>query len=227
MRRKINRTKLFSIAFAALILSSGFMMLLFADLAKTVNAQIPIRVACVGDSITEGSGYPASLQTMLGSNYTVGNFGAIGSSVSRNSNKPYLSQAQFWDAIKFQPDIVIIMLGTNDASESNYEVIDNFQITYEELIAKFQALPGDQQVVLVEPPPILNNTLSLSDENLVQGVIPRIARVADDLNLPTVDVYAALTNHTEVFGDGVHPNSEGGQIIAEQINQIINTAATD
>ena len=73
----------------------------------------------------------------------------------------------------------------------------------------------------MDPPPILNNTLNLSDQNLVQGVIPQINEVANSLNLPTVDVYSALTNHTDVLGDGVHPSSEGGQIIADQIGQTI------
>jgi lysophospholipase L1-like esterase len=203
------------------------MMLLLASLAGSASAQGPIRVACVGDSITEGSGYPASLQAILGSNYTVGNFGAIGSAISRNSNKPYMNQPQFWNALNFQPDIVVIMLGTNDASASNYKAIGDFQANYGDLIAKFQALPGDQQILLVEPPPIHNNTLSLSDTNLVQGVIPRIEQIGSSLRLPTVDVYTVLANHTEVFGDGVHPNNEGGQLIAEQINQAIAVYPAD
>jgi lysophospholipase L1-like esterase len=222
MRGRISRTKLLSIAFISLILLSGFMMLLLATVARTANAQGPIRVACVGDSITAGSGYPASLQRILGNNYAVGNFGVSGSAVSSNSNKPYMSQPAFWSAMNFEPDVIVIMLGTNDAKMNDSQNLDDFQGTYMNLISKFQELPGDQQIILVDPPPILNNTLNLSDENLVQGVIPQIAQVATSLNLTTVDVYSALTNHTEVFGDGVHPNSEGGQIIAEKINQIIS-----
>ena len=42
----------------------------------------PIRVACVGDSITQITKYTADLQAELGSNYTVGNFGVSGSTVS-------------------------------------------------------------------------------------------------------------------------------------------------
>ncbi|MEY4378897.1 MAG: hypothetical protein RLZ85_778, partial [Verrucomicrobiota bacterium] len=50
----------------------------------TARAAEPIKVACVGDSITLGSGaqkgksYPAQLQGLLGDGYQVGNFGVSG-----------------------------------------------------------------------------------------------------------------------------------------------------
>ncbi len=197
-------------------------MVLLSNVGNSTYAQGPIRVACVGDSITEGSGYPAHLQQMLGRNYTVGNFGVAGSTISPKSTKPYIEQYTFWRAVNFQPDIVVIMLGTNDASTANYNDIEEFQQTYKDIVRQFVELPGNQQIILVDPPPILNNTLHLSNNNLVEGVIPRIEQVGNDLNLTTVNVYDALTNHTEVLGDGVHPNDNGGQLIAEKINQSIS-----
>jgi lysophospholipase L1-like esterase len=119
------------------------------------------------------------------------------------------------------------MLGTNDANVNTYQDINNFQENYKSIISKFENLPGNQQIILVDPPPILNNTLSLSNDNLVQGIIPNIDQIASNLNLTSVNAYQALTNHTEVFGDGVHPNSEGGQIIAEQVNESINVYDPD
>jgi acyl-CoA thioesterase I len=41
--------------------------------------------------------------------------------------------------------------------------------------------------------------------------------VANQLGLPTIDVYAPLLDHPEYFFDGVHPNNEGSIIIAEKI----------
>ena len=75
---------------------------------------MPIRVACVGNSITEEF-YPDDLWMLLGANYTVGNFGVGGASVSLDSEKPYMNESAFQDAKEFQPNIVIIMLGTKDA----------------------------------------------------------------------------------------------------------------
>ena len=55
----------------------------------------PIRVACVGDSITEGAGasggnsYPSQLGKMLGEKWTVGNFGVSGTTMLKKGDSPY------------------------------------------------------------------------------------------------------------------------------------------
>jgi lysophospholipase L1-like esterase len=197
------------------------MLIFFAVLAGDVNAQGPIRIACVGDSITQYSGYPTYLQALLGENYNVGNFGVGGSAVSLLSEKPYMRQHAFWRALDFHPDIVIIMLGTNDANAETYQDIGNFSFNYEKLINKFLELPGDQKILLVDPPPILENNLNLTETNLADGIIPQIEKVANDLNLPTINVHLALTNYSEYFGDGVHPSTEGANIIANEIGNAL------
>ena len=53
------------------------------------------RVACLGDSITEITGYPADLQTLLGNNSIVGNFGVSGATVDFNTDKPYFFEPAF------------------------------------------------------------------------------------------------------------------------------------
>src|SRR5438270_834071 len=84
----------------------------------------PIKVACVGDSITQGSGlqentYPLQLQRMLGSNYEVRNFGVGGATLLEQGDKPYIQQKLYQDSLAFQPDVVVIMLGTNDSKPQN------------------------------------------------------------------------------------------------------------
>src|SRR5271168_4090727 len=94
-------------------------------LASTACAD-PIRVACVGDSITFGAGvtkgwpYPAQLGRMLGSGYDVRNFGVSGATLLRAGDKPYDKQKAFPAALAFKPDIVILMLGTNDTKPQNW-----------------------------------------------------------------------------------------------------------
>jgi alpha-L-fucosidase 2 len=174
----------------------------------------PVRVACIGDSIT--AEYPADLLMMLGSNYTVGNFGVGGSTVSLQFHKPYMNQTAFQYAQNFEPNIVVIMLGTNDAYLSQQQR-SNFTSDYKTLVASFQACSSKPKIFIVIPPPVFNNSMGLNGTVLVDDVIPLIKQTANDLGLPLIDVYTPLVNHPEDFSDGVHPNSQGSKIIAEVI----------
>ena len=87
------------------------------------GADGPIRVACVGDSITYGSGvenreqnaYPAVLGRLLGERYEVRNFGVGGATLQKRGDKPYWSLDAYKDVTLFKPHIVVIKLGTNDS----------------------------------------------------------------------------------------------------------------
>ena len=81
-------------------------------------------IACVGDSITAGvhsSGaahtYPSQLQDLLGDEYAVTNLGACGSTMLKKGNSPYWQRPQYTTLKRNKWDIVIIMLGTNDAKD--------------------------------------------------------------------------------------------------------------
>ena len=102
-------------------------LLLFA-LALASFAAEPLRVACVGNSITYGYGlsnpatesYPAQLQTLLGQNYNVRNFGHSGATLLSRGHRPYIQQEAYKNALAFKPDIVVIHLGINDTDPRNW-----------------------------------------------------------------------------------------------------------
>jgi lysophospholipase L1-like esterase len=79
------------------------------------------------------------------------------------------------------------------------------------------------KIFLVIPPPIFENNLNLTSSFFSDQIIPRIRGVANDLGLPIIDVYTPLANHPELFLDGVHPNAQGSQIIANIIYQTIKS----
>ncbi len=191
-------------------------------ISRNANSDIsPVQIACVGDSITEVTGYPSDLQSMLGYNYAVKKFGVIGATILLNTDRPFLNQTAFFDSEQFQPQIVVIMLGTNDARINIYQESQNLEANCKTLISAFQGFASKPEIFVATPPPIFNNTLGLSSANLVQGVIPRILQVAHQLSLPVIDVYSALSGHPECFPDGVHPNADGAQIIANSVYQSI------
>jgi lysophospholipase L1-like esterase len=181
------------------------------------------KVACIGDSITEISGYPSDLQTLVGPNYRVNNFGVTGSTVSLNSDNPYLNSNAFRLAKQFQPTTVIIILGTNDARSDNYPQANNFVSDYKQLISQFQSLESKPQIFLGLPPPIFNNTLGLSSSNYTIGILPKIEQLANETGLPLIDIYTPMLGHPEYFVDGIHPNTEGAQVIANIIYQQITS----
>jgi acyl-CoA thioesterase-1 len=202
-----------------LIISTSSAVLFLEKMENQVVQTLPITVSCVGDSITEWSGYPAILQNMLGSSYEVSNFGVAGAAVSPSWYTSYVRQPEFHESKKCKPSIVVIMLGTNDAHTS--QNAGNFSSDYKNLVSEYQILSSRPEILLVEPPPIYDNKLELNDTHLDGYVLPGIEQVAYELDLPTVDVNAALANHPELFEDGVHPNSEGALAIATEIVQDI------
>ena len=89
------------------------------------------KVACVGDSLTEGytssgglkgaTAYPARLQGLLGSGYEVKNYGKTSYALMKNNTKSYWNTTEFHESTAYGADNVIIMLGTNDSKAWNAE----------------------------------------------------------------------------------------------------------
>jgi lysophospholipase L1-like esterase len=204
--------RLLAIATAVIVVLASVAAL--SQLAVSKKPFNTIRVACVGDSITRGSGYPNKLQSLLGPDYDVGNFGVDGTTVSLSSWEPYMNQTQFQRAMEFQPNIVIIMLGTNDANPSNFQYDSTFEHDYSTLVDAFQTLDSKPQVWVIESPPIQNSSTVLSASDFSENIIPHIQHVAQDLSLPVIDVYDSFENHPDFFLDGVHPDTNGATLIA-------------
>ena len=214
------RTALLVTWLCILIISIGSATLLLGNTESQAAKILPINVSCVGDSITEWSGYPASLEIMLGNDYKVGNFGVTGAAISPTWHTSYINQWKFYESKDFNPSIVVIMLGTNDAH--TYQSVINFPSDYKKLVSEYQELPNHPRIFLVNPPPIYDNDLELNDTYLDSYVIPGIEQVGGELNLPIIDVNNALQNHPEYFEDGVHPNSAGAFAIATEIIDAID-----
>jgi lysophospholipase L1-like esterase len=185
-----------------------------------------IRVACVGDSLTQSTAYPYDLWMLLGtSNYTVRNFGVGGTTVLLNSQTPYMNTSVFQSALEFQPNIVIIMLGTNDAQPSLEPFNASFVGDYIKLVNVFQALTNKPEIWVVLPPPLFSNQSGrISPEYFKLTVIPSIKQAANETNLPTIDVYSTMANYSIYFPDGEHPNSDGAKLIADEIYRGISSS---
>ena len=87
-----------------------------------------VRVACVGNSITYGAGiknrshdsYPSVLGRLLGDKYWVKNFGVSARTMLNKGDRPYMKEQAYQQALAFNPNIVVIKLGTNDSKSFNW-----------------------------------------------------------------------------------------------------------
>jgi len=219
-----RKTKIILAASVAVIIGLSFFVVFSGNFLNRKPVDVNLnRVACLGDSITQITDYPMDLQMLLGNDSVVGDFGVSGSTVDFNTSKPYYFEEAFRQARNFSASTVIIMLGTNDARTDNYQQIGTFVADYEHMLSRIQNFTSKPQIFLVEPPPIYNNSINLNGTDFAQGVIPRIQQVAKAMNLPLINAYTPLLNHPEDFVDGVHPNSQGAQVIATIIYNAIKS----
>ncbi len=192
-------------------------------MAKPTQVNQPIRVACVGDSITYGAGimkrkensYPAQLGKMLGPTYTVHNFGVNSATLLKLGNKPYWHQKAFRSATKLNPQIVIIKLGSNDVKPRNWKHSKTFEADLKSMILHFQNLPSKPRVILGKPTFVAKDRWGITEQVVLHECIPIIEKVAKNLKLQLLDFHTPLLKHKELFPDGVHPNTLGAQILAK------------
>jgi lysophospholipase L1-like esterase len=183
----------------------------------------PIRVACVGDSITQGMGttnsrllsYPSQLGRMLSDKWNVRNFGVSGRTLLNSGDFPYQKEGAFQDALNFNPDVVIIMLGTNDTKPQNWKFKDQFASDYKSLVDKFKALGSHPRIFVCLPVPVPGNGNYGINEAGIQEEMPLIQNLAQNENLGVIDMHAALSGHDNCFPDRVHPNDDGARLMAE------------
>jgi lysophospholipase L1-like esterase len=215
----MNRKKLMVLAFGLVVLLAAYFF------ANQVSLSEPIRVACVGDSLTQSTEYPYDLWNLLGNqSYSLRNFGAGSTTVSLQSETPYMNTSVFQDALTFQPNIVIIMLGTNDAQPSLHKFNTSFVGDYMKIVSAFQALSSDPEIWVMLPPPIISNQYGKMDSAYFEHtIIPSIEQAANEANVPIVDVFSAFANHEDYYRDGVHVNNKGAKLIADTIYPAIIT----
>lgn len=195
-----------------------------------------IRVACVGDSLTYGCfvpgqpryHYPAQLGRMLGAHYQVANFGYTNHTAQREGDYPYTARRLYRKSLDFAPEVVILMLGSNDSKAHNWD-----PARYEEdltaLVESYQSLTTQPTVYLMLPPPAyprLGRVLwKIRPEVIEQEILPIIRRVAAAKGTQLIDLHTPFVDHPELFIEGVHTNRQGATRMAEIVYQAMSKSA--
>lgn len=212
-----------------------------------------IKVACIGDSITFGTNssdtsmmnYPVYLQRMLGYDYYVEKYGAPSHSLIETDNQSFLKHGYFNQSVSAAPDVVIVMLGTNDCrtqkwADSAYKDwrdgtrMESFLASGEKLINAYRGANEDVQIIWTTCPTVPQDAWLGSDwtQRIERYGNPGISNLASTFNCNLIDVFTYTEEHPEIFhisddipeaerGDGLHPQNETYGILAEGIYEMI------
>ena len=214
--------------------------------ARQVPRQDAIRVACIGNSITDGHGidmataygYPALLQKKLGNGYWVKNFGVSSRTMLNKGDYPYMNEMAWKDALAYKPDIVVIKLGTNDSKPHNWQYGNEFRQDLEQMITTLcpalvqpakkkgkkakTAEPVKPQIYLCTPIPAFKSTWEINDSVITNGIIPVQQDVARKYGLHVIDLHTLFSDGADlVLPDGIHPNGKGAERLATIVSEAI------
>ena len=185
-----------------------------------------IRLLCIGNSITAGwttlnpttDAYPIQLSCMLGSKWLVMNAGVSGRTMLRHGDYPIWNEQLFKNGLAFNPNIVTILLGTNDSKPWNWDSLKSeFIGDYEAMVDTLRTLPSNPLVWVGLPPPAFHDTLGIRDSVITTDIIPIIKQVAAIKGCPIIDFNTAMKSYGAYFADGIHPNTTGSEIMAETL----------
>lgn len=192
---------------------------------------IRLRITCAGDSLTYGSGvlktrevdsYPSQLQKKLGTDCLVSNYGLRNATASATGDLPYVESEQYKESLKSKPDVVVLMLGTNDTKTYNWNA-DEYKSGLTDLVKSYQALDSQPKVYLMRSPycfPINGNEHAEYEvqETIVNGELGDIiTAVANETGATLIDLYSVTENKEELYTDGIHFKAEGYTLIADTV----------
>ena len=208
-----------------------FYVLLFSVLIQS-NLIAQTRIVCIGNSQTAGTGttnpatkaWPAQLRTMLGSGYSLLNCGISGSVITKNGTSSFWNKTQYTTARNFDPQILIISFGTDDASTANLPFISDFATDYVAMIDSFRVNGKNPIVYICYPTSYFGNTA----QNTVihDQILPLIDQVHSLRESTVIDFYNPLLPYGNLFPDHLNPNNQGAASMARIVyNAMTKTSA--
>ena len=156
-----------------------------------LTSAVPVKVACVGD---REPAYAEVAGLLLGPGYEVKGF-------SRDA-----------DLKSFSPDVVTIMLGSEDSREGKWDG-EKFRAGYEDRVKRLWCQSPKPRIIILTPTPAWDNACGIRDSVIRHCVLADISWLVKRLDLETADLYEPFRNSPEMFPDGVHPNEDASRMM--------------
>lgn len=191
-----------------------------------------IKVACVGDSITYGcmvanrnkNNYPNVLNKLLGQDYCVANFGYTDRTAIKTANHPYTAEKLYKQSLSFSPDIVVILLGSNDSKKNNWNK-EKYVKDYGEIIDSYLQLDSAPKVFMLIPPPAFEKgkkvLYGLRKSVIENEICPAAIQIAQAKQISYIDLRDVFKGKNHLFADGVHPNAKGCKLLAQEVYNML------
>ena len=179
-------------------------------------------IAFVGDSITKSSYNILNVKSLP--NHLTHNFGVEGITVAYGNNN-YRNSVEFQQVLNLKPQHTVVMLGSNDVRfyKALYEVWGSLWVyEFRWLITQCNK---NSKVLLCTIPYQLNAN---DTSHAINAINDKIFDIGNELELEVADINSALGNNVNYFNkDGVHPNADGIQIIAEKVLEYLTSEYLD
>lgn len=198
------------------------------------HSDAPI-ITALGDSITFGTGvektrstdaWEYKLEQLFRGSYQVLNYGLSGATLQNEGDLPYWSGNPERNypvaALALNPEIVLLMLGTNDSKPYNWNRL-RYEEQLDQRVKEIKEVASVKRLVLMCPPfacPPEGEQIvayNIFNETIRDEIRPIVKKCAEENGVECIDLYELTNGHPELFVDGVHPNSLGNHMIAKYI----------
>lgn len=201
---------------------------------QLVRMPQPVKIVCIGNSITEGFGntsqakaWPGQLGVLLGQDYSVLNCGVSGTTMFKNSESPYWKTDRFVKAKEANPQILIIALGTNDADPWRWNKLKSeFKADYLDMVAQFREQGKDPIIYVCLAPPLFGEVKKPQNTVVENELIPLVKEIAQEIDAQVIDFHTPLLNAHSGFPDDVHPDDSGATLMAKIAEKKIKSIQT-
>ena len=207
---------------------------------KDVEYKKKKKIVTVGDSITYGictsnrnsTSWPAVLGKLSG--LDIINHGKSGKFMRKKAGQPYRDESVYDYTLKLHPDLIIMMLGTNDARPMNWDEED-YKKDLIEMVEEFQNMASKPKVYVMIPPAMYQKFKEI-EPMIVNTKLPRAVRDAHAqmTNVTLINTRDALgglnLEHNSwfcndckpmLYCDGCHPNDGGHEILGSHVHKIL------